>query len=268
MNARQAAIQAYGPRASGAATSRGTTMAYELRRLGYLPGFRLLYACCHRTSMLRKGICHVSSATHHTDPGQSIGNSLARFSPVLYLEIHPNFEWPVRHVDLGLNNQAYVIGDRAGRKGNDAAGAFRYRRGQFFPITIPGAAWLRSTGINEQRDAVGYYPEPCACGDESFNVHGFFRSGLDASITVLDYPDPRAFWTFLMGVNDLGQVVGQAAFGEETQGWLLDEGAFSILECMGGRETVVTDINNTGHVVGYAVRPGDGYTAGFIGTPK
>jgi hypothetical protein len=45
-------------------TARGTTIAYELRRLGYPPGIQLLCACCHDIKSYGKGVTMPPRRSH------------------------------------------------------------------------------------------------------------------------------------------------------------------------------------------------------------
>jgi len=123
-----------------------------------------------------------------------------------------------------------------------------------------------ANGVNASGLVVGYYT-----AFSNGSTHAFtYQNGTYASLTY-----PGAGDTILLGVNDLGQMVGIRAaaspYTNTRHGFLYVNGAFTDLPDPPGTTygTFPTDINNSGVIVGYAkTQPGSHvFGGGFILTP-
>jgi len=98
----------------------------------------------------------------------------------------------------------------------------------------PGAS-TTPTGINARGDVVGFF-------ESGGHVHGFFWS--KGKYTVIDVPGAQH--TFINGLNDRGDLVGQT----ETDGFLLRNGRLTTLRSPNGERLGPRAINNRGDIVG------------------
>ena len=97
---------------------------------------------------------------------------------------------------------------------NDDRGAtttafLRTRKGRFVDIQVPGAEVTGALKINDRRQVVGLYVDADAQHDPDgaiapSAIHGFLWHGGD--YTTIDVPGAAA--TFLLGINNRGQMVG------------------------------------------------------------
>lgn len=102
---------------------------------------------------------------------------------------------------------------------------------------------------------VGYYIDP------SGNYHGFLYGG--GTYSTIDYPG--AMYTSLYGINDFGQIVGQA---ENSIGFLYDvpTQTFTSIACPHAFYTIPFAINNSGTIAGVIVYQGFVYGFEIVGT--
>jgi len=109
-------------------------------------------------------------------------------------------------------------------------------------LTIGGSTQLTANDINDNGQVVGQFT------DSSGVAHGFVYE--EDSFCRLDYPGGRA--TNILGINNLGQMVGMFATLTATCGFLYDRGKFSPpLSYPGaGNLTVPNGINDRGEIVG------------------
>jgi hypothetical protein len=103
----------------------------------------------------------------------------------------------------------------------------------------PGAS-TTPTGINARGDVVGFF----VSGE---HIHGFFWS--KGKYTVIDVPGAQH--TFISGLNDRGDLVGQT----ETDGFLLRNGRLTTLRSPNGERLGPRAINNRGDIVGTFTTP-------------
>lgn len=109
-------------------------------------------------------------------------------------------------------------------------------------IKVPGATQMTANDINEHGQVVGQYT------DEKGAVHGFIYE--EESFCQLDYPEAAS--TNILGINNLGQMVGMFTTLTATAGFLYDRDTFSPpLSYPGaGNLTIANALNDRGHIVG------------------
>jgi probable HAF family extracellular repeat protein len=136
----------------------------------------------------------------------------------------------------GINNQGQIVGSFS--DGNGIDHGFLLSKGVFTTFTHPqGAFGTRIRSINNNGDMVGEYT------DSHSSSHGFMLS--KGVFTTIDFPN--AGFTQLMGINDHGDITGNA-FGDIVEGgFVLSKGVFTVLQ---DDEPVAGGINNAGQVVG------------------
>ena len=150
----------------------------------------------------------------------------------------------------GINNNGQIVGRVLG-------GSYLDTNGVFTQITVPGiGSGVSVFAINDVGQIVGNY------GNETGSF-GF----LDANGTVTNInfvpgsPVPGGF-TFPLGINNSGQIVGFASF---VGGFLYSGGVSTQIIVPEANETTVeaTGINNAGKIVGWFFGVGQ---SGFIGS--
>jgi hypothetical protein len=80
---------------------------------------------------------------------------------------------------------------------------FIWRRGDAAPaevFEVPDSRITYAIGMNAAREVVGWTQ------DQNNAWHGFRRSG--GNYTLIDFPDPKTFYTVADGINDSGDIVG------------------------------------------------------------
>jgi probable HAF family extracellular repeat protein len=126
-------------------------------------------------------------------------------------------------------------------------------------LTIHGATQMIANDINDNGQVVGQFT------DAGGGVHGFVYE--EESFCQLDYPGGTG--TNILGINNLGQMVGMFSSLTATSGFFYDRGVFSApLTYPGaGNLTVPNGINDRGEMVGVYQDAGPGqhsfrYSAG------
>jgi probable HAF family extracellular repeat protein len=110
-------------------------------------------------------------------------------------------------------------------------------------LTIQGAIQLTANGINDKGQVVGQFTDGAGL------AHGFMYE--EEGYCRIDYPDPNATGTNIIGINNLGQMVGMINLPTGTFGFLYDRGAFSPpMQYPGSTTTVFNAINDRGEIVG------------------
>jgi probable HAF family extracellular repeat protein len=130
-------------------------------------------------------------------------------------------------------------------------------------LAIPAAIRMSANDINDDCQVVGQFT------DAQNRVHGFVYQG--ESVCQLDYPG--ATTTEILGINNLGQMVGLFTTLTATSGFSYDRGTFSppLTYPGAGNLTIPNGINDRGEIVGVYqdAAPGEHsflYKAGNYGT--
>jgi hypothetical protein len=130
---------------------------------------------------------------------------------------------------------------------------------------IPNAFDVWPQGVNNSGEVVGYFDAPDPLNPNSLVAHGFIRA-TDGTITIFD--DPLSTnGTRPMGVNNLGQIVGQYNTGPD-HGFIYDPtaGTFTTVDDPNATNgSIITGINDNGWLVGQFNSGGS--THSFIATP-
>jgi probable HAF family extracellular repeat protein len=109
-------------------------------------------------------------------------------------------------------------------------------------LTIAGAVQMTANDINDYGQVVGQFTDPGGV------AHGFVYE--EESFCQLDYPGATA--TEILGINNLGQMVGMFTTLVATSGFLYDRGTFSppLAYPGAGNFTVLNGLNDRGEIVG------------------
>ena len=118
----------------------------------------------------------------------------------------------------------------------------------FTTIDVPGEGFTSVQSVNASGEMAGIYAE-----NDISSPHGFSLSG--GNFSFIDYPGAEA--TRAWGINDLGLIVGQAEFQNDTVELGFEYDGTTFTPISDGSATVCLGVNNAGWVVG-----GDG-TVGF-----
>ena len=149
----------------------------------------------------------------------------------------------------GINDAGQVVGFYNPPVG--ATQGFFYDGSTYTPLHVPGSIDTEAYGINNAGQIVGHYD-----GHDSF----LYSGGVYTTIN-----DPLANGgTYAFGINNLGEVVGIDYRGP-ANGFLLENGIFTIIDFPGADYTEAFGINDLGQVVG-AYHDASG-THGFLATP-
>ncbi|MGH8319550.1 MAG: PEP-CTERM sorting domain-containing protein [Steroidobacteraceae bacterium] len=192
-----------------------------------------------------------------TNPSVGTTSGFGRASAGPYFTINqPGF---VFNQALGVNQDGALI---AGYSSTDVAGmtgqqAFTYNGSSFTDINalLPANLNSQATGVNTASSVVGFY---------QYDKAGDFAAFVDQGGLPTSFQFPGSTSTQALGINDLGDIVGDylasdgVMFGFEDIG-----GVFDTINPPGATSATANGINDLGQVVGfYTVANGD--TIGFV----
>jgi probable HAF family extracellular repeat protein len=171
-----------------------------------------------------------------------------------------NFPSSAHTRGLGINNNGQIVGDYWTNQSGTPRYGFLLTNGQYLKINYPGSTSTSASAINDLGQVVGWY------SDTSNNVHGFLlnnaqclQKGSSATCEA-QYQDvtyPGATVTFCNGINDVGQIVGQAT---TIGNFLLTNGQWTpIVVSPPDPDAVAEGINSAGEVVGYLYTNGESF---------
>jgi uncharacterized membrane protein len=170
-----------------------------------------------------------------------------------------NASAPPDVVSSTIINGINAAGQLAGTyTGSSRLHAFFWSQGVLTTLDPPGSTRSLGGFLNAQGQVVGTYRNP-----PNDKRHGFLWSrGVFTTFNVPD--DHPVFGTVALGINDLGQIVGDYVdIGGNRHGFLLSQGAYTILDVPGAVLTVAQGINNAGMIVGLYIDTG-GNQHGFV----
>lgn len=90
---------------------------------------------------------------------------------------------------------------------------------------------------------------------------GFLDTG--GTVTPLSVPGTTSY-TEALGINNIGQVVGDYTTNTGNSGFLYDGGTFTTFSVPGAISTIPFDINNSGQIVGYYTQNNGLSASGFV----
>lgn len=157
-------------------------------------------------------------------------------------------------VVTGINS----LGRLAGIYQTGTDHAFFWNNGVVTTLDPPGATFSQGGAMNSHNDVVGGYAD-----GSSHRGRGFIWS--KGAFTTVDYPGDPTLATFVHGINDRGEVVGQYDLADGlVHGFLLSRGAYTPLDYPGAYWTTPTGINNAGTIVGFYAFAGEDRFHGFV----
>lgn len=118
------------------------------------------------------------------------------------------------------------------------ADGFEYSGGKYTVFDVPGATDTGASGINNLGEIVGSYVSGSSSSFGFLYVGGSFTS-----ISAL---------TFVSGINDRGQIVGDSCASGICNGYLDNGGTLTPISVPGAGSTFVSGINNAGEIVGFS----------------
>jgi hypothetical protein len=127
---------------------------------------------------------------------------------------------------------------------------------EFFTGSRPAS---EATGVNASGEVVGFY---------QYGVSGttpLFSAFTDIAGAINSFQFPGSVNTQALGVNNLGEIVGDYILGGVMHGFLDNAGMFTTLDPTGSTATTINGINDLGTVVGFYVNAA-GNTIGTVGT--
>ncbi len=166
---------------------------------------------------------------------------------------------------LGVNDSAYGVGTYRTIAGTNAGFVVNIPTEQFTDLKTPGASDAAGTGINKASDIAGWETLP------SGTVAFFRRLGVYYALSY-----PQAVLTKALALNSQDQLVGyyQNSSGGTKHGFLLKnpgkpkQRIWQEIDAPNATgDTVITGINDSGHICGYFV-DSSGVQHGFVAGPS
>jgi YD repeat-containing protein len=131
--------------------------------------------------------------------------------------------------------------------------AYLYDDGRYTPIDVPGDFYTLAADINDRGQVVGAF-----LNRERTAGFSFLR---DADGTYTRLPDPPgSLQTIALGISNNGQIVGAFAVDPpndrpQINGFLLDDGKFTVIDFPGAKGTQIWSINDSGQMAGFYLDP-------------
>jgi uncharacterized membrane protein len=163
-----------------------------------------------------------------------------------------------------INNRGQIVG--AYSDGTSIHNFVRDRGGEYTTFDFPGAAGTAAGlgDINDRGRIAGFYP------DDAGTYRSFLRSRR-GTFTPIENPraigpSPYGSGTAVYGINDRGVMVGAYAAGGTVHGFVRDRhGKFRTVDYPGAAETVLSEVNERGQIVGaYGDDVGSGTPHDFL----
>jgi len=152
-------------------------------------------------------------------------------------------------VARGINNSGQVVGES--ETGSGSTHAFLYSNGTMTDLGTLGGTNSSAYAVNDSGEVVGQ------AGGRAFLYSG-------GTMTDLGFL-PVLFPIRATGINNSGQIVGEAATPSGTRAFLFADGTFTDLGTLpGDTKSSAYAINDSGQVVGYAGSQDDGHRHAFL----
>jgi hypothetical protein len=163
-----------------------------------------------------------------------------------------------------INNRGQIVG--AYSDGTSIHNFLRDRGGRYTTFDFPGAGGTAAGlgDINDRGRIAGFY------SDEAGNYRSFLRGRRGGFTPIVNPrasgPSPYGSGTAVYGINDRGVMVGVYAAGGTIHGFIRDRhGEFRTVDYPGAAETVLSEINEKGQIVGaYGDQVGSGTPHDFL----
>ena len=163
---------------------------------------------------------------------------------------------------LGINQNGTEI---AGYSSTDPAGMVGQQalslQGKVFTninALLPVNFNSQATGVNNADTVVGFY---------QYNTAGDFSAFTDKGGVITSFQFPGSISTQALGINDMGEIVGDYIKGGQMFGFLDNSGVFSTINPSGATASTANGINDHGSIVGFYTNAA-GNTVGFVSTPE
>lgn len=160
-----------------------------------------------------------------------------------------------------LNDKGSIVGflgEGSGTANFRIIGFLQQSSGKFASFNVPGARDTFAHDINKNGLIVGGWDTATSIGQRAFKV----QNGVFHQVTIPGFPNAPAV---AMGVNDLGDIVGQFNGNGSNFGFLLHNGKLTIISFPGANGgTLAASINNSGVVVGTYLLFDDDIPHGFM----
>jgi Protein of unknown function (DUF3466) len=131
--------------------------------------------------------------------------------------------------------------------------AYLYDDRRYTPIDFPGDVYTLAADVNDRGQVVG------AAVNRERNAGFSFLRDADGTYTRLPDP-PGSLQTVALGINNKGQIVGAFAVDPpndrpQINGFLLDDGKFTVIDFPGAKGTQIWSINDRGQMAGFYLDP-------------
>jgi probable HAF family extracellular repeat protein len=148
----------------------------------------------------------------------------------------------IRTVAWGINNLGQIVGDYEERT-RAAAHGFLLNHEGYTTIDAPDAIGSTTVyDINDEGNLVGTY---------DLLAHGYLQDS-SGDFETIDHPMAVRYTGELIGINNLGQIVGIYLDGDGMDhGFLLDDGVFTPISVPDSQVTIPFRINDQGRIVGH-----------------
>jgi hypothetical protein len=164
-------------------------------------------------------------------------------------------------IPRGINDAGKIVGEYVDPCFCNIHG-FVYDSGTYTTIDIPSFSSSSVSAINNSGQLAVLATNCWGCGGD----HGFVISG--GTRTPTDYPAPNSA-TLLTGINDVGQVSGWfGTGGATTDGFVMKNGVFTLLDYPGSPANFLGAINNAGQVTGSYRDDLNSPNHGFLASPS
>src|SRR5512133_988859 len=161
----------------------------------------------------------------------------------------------------GINNRGQIVGKYSTTTGAVSENGAQVRgflldRGRYVRLDVPGSVTSQAFDINDRGQVVGEYQ------DAAGRFHGYVWER--GRFTTIDRPGQPGTTT-ATGINNRGQITGQAGPLEARIGFVLDRGRFTTFRVPGAQVAFAYGINDQGQVVGFSAASLTATTAsGFL----
>ena len=154
----------------------------------------------------------------------------------------------------GINDAGLVVGQYVDSS-SATRGYVREPEGTLTLFDFPDAITTSVEGINNTDQIVGWtlFEESDLARGLTAQADGTLPTLIDAPGAISQPPQVPATGTLILENNDAGQLVGVVDNADGRQGFLFNQGDFSLINFPGAAATFAVDINNQNEIVGLFV---------------